>query len=423
MNENDSEKIAGILISLGYEKTDEQTADIVIFNTCSIRENADDRFFGHLGNFKAEKKKRPDMVLAVCGCMMQQARTVQTIKEKFPYVDIIFGTHNLHRFGELLSRHAQVNRPLIDIWEDSPIEENVPFAREFKHKAFVSIMNGCDNFCTYCVVPYTRGREKSREPEYVLKEIASLAKDGCKEVMLLGQNVNSYGKTLDAQYTFAKLLREVSKIDGIERIRFMTSHPKDFSFDIIEAIRDCGNVCPSVHLPVQSGSSRILELMRRNYTKESYLALIDTLRAQIPKVAISTDIIVGFPSETREDFSHTLDVVRKVRFDSAFTFVFSPRTGTPAAAMGDFVDKEEIKKRFEQLTKIQHKIMYERSLSYVGSIESVIVDGSSKNDDSVLTGRTMDGKLVNFEGEANIGDTVNVKIDKAMTFYLAGKIV
>ena len=424
MNENDSEKLAGILSGLGYERADStESAEIIILNTCSIRENADDKFFGHLGSMKPLKQQYPEKILAVCGCMMQQEQTVSIIRRKYRYVDIIFGTHNIHEFGSLLDRFLQTQKQVCEVWDDSPIAENVPAKREFRHKAFVSIMNGCNNYCTYCIVPYTRGREKSREEEYILDEITKLAEDGCREVMLLGQNVNSYGRTLSSPKTFAGLLLKTAQISGIERIRFMTSHPKDFSSDIIEAVKSSEKICSSVHLPLQSGSSRILRLMNRHYDKEKYFSIIDDLYRKIPDISVSTDIIVGFPGETEEDFEETIDAVKKVRFDSAFTFIYSPRSGTKAAGMQGTVPPEVIKERFERLIGLQHEITAQKSQKYAGTVQEVIVDGYSRTSEKLLSGRNKSNKLINFTGNAKIGDTVSVKISQAMTFYLLGEMI
>ncbi len=425
MNENDSEKLSGILSNLGYSKNnDPNDADVLIINTCSVRENADDRFFGNLGNFKAIKAKRPEMTIAVCGCMMQQKEIVDIIKNKYRFVDIIFGTHNVHTFGELLNRYLLTSKPVYDIWEDADsIEEDVPVQREYRHKAFINIMNGCDNFCTYCIVPYTRGREKSREKKHILAEIEALVNEGCKEIMLLGQNVNSYGKGLSEPCTFAELLKDISRIEKLERIRFMTSHPKDLTDDVIASIKNNQNICNNIHLPLQSGSTRILKLMNRKYTKDDYLELIRKIRAEIPDITITTDIIVGFPGETEDDFANTLDVIKQCRFDSAFTFIYSPRNGTKAATMSDQIPKEITKERFERLLNLQYEIMHEIALQYDGKILEVIAEGASRTDKEMMSGRTMTNKLVNFSGKCQIGDTVNVKIDRVSTFHLTGTIV
>ncbi len=424
MNENDSEKIAGMLESLQYVKAEcAEEADVFVINTCSIRENANNRFFGNLGNLKAVKAQRPDMILAVCGCMMQQDDVLNVIKNKYPYVDIIFGTHNIHKFKDYVSGFSQTHERICEIIGDtSEICEEVPIVRQFRHKAYVSVMFGCDNFCTYCVVPYTRGREKSRRPESILDEISALAQDGCKEIMLLGQNVNSYGKGLDEHTNFAGLLRKVNEIDGIQRIRFMTSHPKDLSDDLIAAMAECERVCKNIHLPLQSGSDAILKAMNRRYTKDQYLSLIDKLKARIPAITVSTDIIVGFPGETQYDFEQTLDVMRRVRYDSAFTFIFSPRRGTKAALLGNDLKPDLIKARFNKLLDLQHDIMQEASGHYLNTMQEVLVDGPSKTDAEMMSGRTMSNKLVNFRGACMPGDLIAVKITKATPFHLIGEI-
>lgn len=425
MNENDSEKLAGILSEMGYKKTfDQAQADILIMNTCSVRENANDKFFGHLGQYKSLKSSKKDMVIAVCGCMMQQKGIVAIIQKKYPFVDIIFGTHNIHLFGQLLTQHLQTEKNVCDVWDDiDHFEENIPVKREFRHKALVTIMNGCNNFCSYCIVPYTRGREKSRDLPAVLEEIKSLSMEGCKEVTLLGQNVNSYGKTLTAPKKFSYLLEQVSKIKGIERVRFMTSHPKDLTDDVIDVMKQYDNICNHIHLPLQSGSNNVLKLMNRHYTKENYLELVKKLRNAIPDIAISTDIIVGFPTETEDDFLETLDVVEKSQFDSAFTFIYSPRNGTTAAQMKESVSKEAIQNRFGRLLDLQYQIMHDNAQQFKGTIVEVIAEGPSKTNEFMMSGRTKTNKLINFSGNCNIGDTVNVKITDALTFHLTGTII
>jgi tRNA-2-methylthio-N6-dimethylallyladenosine synthase len=423
MNENDSEKLAGMLNTLGYDPIDdEEKADIVIFNTCSVRENADVKVFGNLGNFKPLKKKNPNMILAVCGCMMQQKSIVNRIMEKYKQVDLVFGTHNIHKFPELLANAQQSPRIVVDVWEDGgEIIETMPIERKFKHKAFVTIMYGCNNFCSYCIVPYTRGRERSREPEKIIDEVTNLAKDGCKEITLLGQNVNSYGKTLNYPISFAELLKRLNNINGIERIRFMTSHPKDLSDDLILAIKDCEKVCEHIHLPFQAGSNNILKIMNRRYKKEDYLKLIKNIKDNIPGITITTDIIVGFPGETEKDFEDTLDIVEKVKFDSAFTFLYSIREGTPAAKMVNQVPDEIKHKRFQKLLDLQHTISGKDNLLLKGEILEVLVDGESKNDPEKMSGRSRTNKLVNFVGNKNsIGELVQVKITEPHTWSLNG---
>ncbi len=423
MNENDSEKLAGMLKNMGYKPTEiEEQADIIILNTCSVRENADIKVFGNLGHYKPLKKKNPNLILAVCGCMMQQKEIVEKIKEKYPQVDLIFGTHNIHKFPELLANAQQSSCIVIDVWENGgEIIESVPIERKYKHKAFVTIMYGCDNFCSYCIVPYTRGREKSREPEKIIKEVIHLAQDGCKEITLLGQNVNSYGKTLKNPISFAQLLRKLNQIDGIKRIRFMTSHPKDLSDELILAMKECDKVCEHIHLPFQAGSNKILKIMNRRYTKESYLELIKKLKETIPGIAITTDIIVGFPGENQDDFKDTLDIVRKVKFDSAFTFLYSIRKGTPAAKMENQIPDDIKHERFNRLLELQQSISREKNALLKNEVVEVLVDGTSKNDEEKMCGRTRTNKLVNFIGDKNlIGEIVQVKITDPHTWSLNG---
>ncbi len=423
MNENDSEKLAGMLSSMGYRPIeDEEQADVIILNTCSVRENADVKVFGNLGHYKPLKKKNSNLILAVCGCMMQQNEIVERIKEKYPQVDLVFGTHNIHKFPELLANAQQSPRIVVDVWEDGgEIIESVPIERKYKHKAFVTIMYGCNNFCSYCIVPYTRGRERSREPEKIIEEVTQLVQDGCKEITLLGQNVNSYGKTLKTPISFAELLRKLNEIKGIERIRFMTSHPKDLSDELILAMMECDKVCEHIHLPFQAGSNRILKIMNRKYTKETYLKLIEKLKEAIPEIAITTDIIVGFPGETQEDFEDTLDIVKKVKFDSAFTFLYSIRKGTPAAKMKNQISDEIKHERFNRLLELQHSISGRENALLKNKILEILVDGTSKNDEEKMCGRTRTNKLVNFIGDKNaIGKIVQVKITDPHTWSLNG---
>ena len=351
MNSRDSEKLLGILEKVGYaEETDEEKADFVIYNTCTVRENANLRVYGRLGQLGSIKKKNPHKMIALCGCMMQEPEVVEKLKKSYRFVDLIFGTHNIYKFAELLTSAIQSDRTVIDIWKDTDkIVEDLPVERKYPFKSGVNIMFGCNNFCSYCIVPYVRGRERSREPKAIIREIERLVADGVVEVMLLGQNVNSYGKNLEEPMTFAQLLQEIEKIEGLERIRFMTSHPKDLSDELIEVMSKSKKICKHLHLPVQSGSSRILKLMNRHYNKEQYLALAEKIRKAVPDISLTTDIIVGFPGETEEDFQETLDVVRKVRYDSAFTFIYSKRTGTPAAVMEDQVPEDVVKDRFNRL--------------------------------------------------------------------------
>lgn len=423
MNENDSEKISGLLKNMGYTpEEDVHKAGVVILNTCSVRENADVRVFGNLGTFKSVKKVNPDLVLAVCGCMMQQPEIVKKIKEKYPQVDLVFGTHNIHQFPQMLGNYLQRGERIFEIWDDSSeIIEDLPVDRKYPFKSFVTIMNGCNNFCTYCIVPYTRGREVSRQPEKIIEEVTRLAGEGCLEVTLLGQNVNSYGNDLKTGYHFADLLRDLNQIEKIKRIRFMTSHPKDLTDEVIEAIAQCDKVCPAIHLAIQSGSTRILKAMNRRYTKEQIIDLVDRVRSRIPDVAITTDIIVGFPGETEEDFQDTLEVMRACKFDSAFSFIYSIRTGTPAAAMENQIPDEIKHDRLNRLLDVLRDISFGLNSKYEGRVLPVLVEEPSKNNTDRLSGRTETGKLVNFEGSFDhIGQIVNVKITKSGSFSLTG---
>lgn len=424
MNEEDSEKLSGMLKNMGYEKTQNKLeASIIIFNTCCVRENAELKVYGNIGALKNVKKENPDLIIAVCGCMMQQKGMADMILKKHPFVDIIFGTHNAHKFPEYLNRVRQDKVQIKEIVDkETKIIEGVPIDRDSDTKAFVTIMYGCNNFCTYCVVPYVRGRERSRKPEDIENEIKDLISKGYKEITLLGQNVNSYGKGLDESITFAALLRRINGIEGIKRIRFMTSHPKDLSDEVIYAIRDCDKICEQIHLPVQSGSSDILKKMNRHYDREDYLNIIKKVKKEIPGIAISTDIIVGFPGETEKDFEDTLSLIEEVEFDSAYTFIYSRRKYTPADMMEDQITNEDKHIRFNNLMKIVNKVAINKNKSYEGAVLEVLVDGLSKNDDTKLCGRTRTGKVVNFEGSTkDIGELINVKITNALSFSLNGE--
>lgn len=424
MNEEDSEKLSGMLKKVGYGRTNNKhNADLIIFNTCCVRENAELKVYGNLGALKKLKENNPELVIAVCGCMMQQKDMAESILKKFPFVDIIFGTHNAYKFPEYLNRVKQEGKSVIEIQDkEEGIVEGIPVDRESDVKAFVTIMYGCNNFCTYCIVPYVRGRERSRKPEDIEKEISELVASGYKEITLLGQNVNSYGKDLEPRLTFAELLRRINNIEGLERVRFMTSHPKDLTQDVIDAIAECDKLCEYIHLPVQSGSSRILKKMNRSYTKEQYLELMDRIKKTIPDVAISTDIIVGFPGETEEDFEETLDLARKVQYDSAFTFIYSKRKGTPADEMEDQISDDIKHDRFNRLVEVINESSANKNKEYQGRTVEVLVEGLSKNDEEKLMGRTRTGKLVNFAGKKDsIGKLVNVKITKANSFSLVGE--
>ena len=428
MNEHDSETIAGMLQEKGCEEAfSKEDSDITIINTCSIRENADKRFFGTLGQLKKIKEKNPDYVACVCGCMMQQQHIIDTVKSKYPWVDIIFGTHNIHRFPELLEKVYGEKQKISEVLEDSAdIVEGLPAKRLYKHKSFVNIMYGCNNFCTYCIVPYTRGREKSRRPEDILGEVTRLASDGVKEITLLGQNVNSYrGEAAGGgMCDFADLIYQLNEVDGIERIRFMTSHPKDLSDKLIQAYVDCRKLCNYIHLPVQSGSSAVLKRMNRRYTREHYLELVSKLRSAVPEITLSTDIIVGFPGETEEDFQETLSLVRQVKYDSAFTFLYSVRQGTPAAQYEDQIPEDVKHERFNRLVDAVNQESMMKNAAYKGRVEKVLVEGVSKKNDETLTGRTEGFKLVDFAGDKSlIGQMVDVEITEGKTFSLTGRIV
>ena len=423
MNEHDSETIAGMLSEMGFSQAPERDgADVVVINTCSVRENADKRFFGTLGQLKHIKKDNPDFTVCVCGCMMQQQHIIDSIKSKYPWVDMIFGTHNIHEFPRLLETVLSEKEKIIDVWENGgDIIEGLPAKRLYRHKAFVNIMYGCNNFCTYCIVPYTRGRERSRKACDILEEVRRLTEDGVREVTLLGQNVNSYMG--EDGTDFSDLIYRLNEAEGLERIRFMTSHPKDLYDKLIQAYRDCEKLCDYIHLPVQSGSSRILKKMNRKYTKDDYLQLVEKLKAAVPHIAISTDIITGFPGETEEDFEETLDLVRRVEYDSAFTFLYSIRKGTPAAEYEDQVPEEIKHERFNRLVELVNEISARKNAAYVGKTVKVLVDGPSKNNSAALGGRTEGFKLINFEGPQDLtGKLVDVEVTAGKTFSLEGRL-
>lgn len=424
MNEHDSEIMAGILIEKGFEQVENtEDAGVCIINTCSVRENADKRFFGTLGQLKKLKEKDPEFVACVCGCMMQQQHIIDEIKMRYRWVDIIFGTHNIHHLPNLLDNVMREKSKQIEIWDDGgDIIEQLPSKRLFKSKALVNIMYGCNNFCTYCIVPYTRGRERSREPQNIVAEVKELVKDGVKEIMLLGQNVNSYKGAPNVD--FADLIYMLNDIEGLERIRFMTSHPKDMSDKLIKAFAECDKLCKYMHLPVQSGSNEILKKMNRRYTREHYMELVSKLREAVPNITISTDIIVGFPGETEENFNDTLELVKEVEYDSAFTFLYSVRKGTPAEKYEDQVPEDIKHERFNRLVETINDIGAVKNKRYEGNTEKVLVEGTSKNNSKALTGRTDGFKLVNFEGDSSMIDKiVTVKITEGKTFSLDGKIV
>ena len=423
MNARDSEKLLGVLEQIGYqEETNEEEADFVIYNTCTVRENANMRVYGRLGQLNRVKKQKPHMLIGLCGCMMQEPEVVEKIKKSYRFVDLIFGTHNIYKFAELIVTRLESQRMVIDIWKDTDmIVEDLPSERKFSFKSGVNIMFGCNNFCSYCIVPYVRGRERSRNPEDIIREIQGLVADGVVEVMLLGQNVNSYGKTLEHPMTFAQLLTEIEKIEGLERIRFMTSHPKDLSDELIEVMKHSKKICKHLHLPVQSGSTEILKKMNRRYTKEQYLELVRKIKEAVPDISLTTDIIVGFPGETEEDFLETMDVVKKVRYDSAFTFIYSKRTGTPAATMENQVPEDVVKDRFDRLLKEVQSISAEVCSVHEGTTQSVLVEAVNDHDPALVTGRLSNNILVHFPGEKElIGKIVSVRLDACKGFYYIG---
>ena len=431
LNENDSEKISGMIEEMGYTRTDKiEEADLIAFNTCCVRENAEDRLFGKLGEVKKYKEEK-GTIIAIGGCMMQEKHMVEKLKKSYPFFDIVFGPHTLYKFPEDVYNTLTTRKRIEDILDiDGEIIEGLPIRRDDKIKASVAIMNGCNNFCTYCIVPYVRGRERSRKAEDIIKEIEGLAKQGYKEIMLLGQNVNSYmrverekGEDVGQIDSFAKLLRKVNEIPGIERIRFISPHPKDFTDDVIEAIRDCDKVCKIIHLPLQSGSSKVLKDMNRKYTKEQYLQLVDKMKNKIPNVAFSTDIIVGFPGETEEDFEDTLDVVEKVCFEQVFMFIYSRRVGTPADKMENQVPEAIKHERFNRLKELVESQIELNNKKFVGTKQKVLVEGKSKTNENMLTGRTDTNKVVNFEGpDELIGKMVDLKIASEHMWYLKGEI-
>ena len=422
MNARDSEKLAGILERMGYVEVQEEEADFVIYNTCTVRENANLRVYGRLGYLHSLKKKNPHMMIGLCGCMMQEPQVVEKLKKSYSFVNLIFGTHNIYKFAELVVSALLSDHMVIDIWKDTDkIVEDLPSQRKFPFKSGVNIMFGCNNFCSYCIVPYVRGRERSRNPKDIVREIENLVADGVVEVMLLGQNVNSYGKNLEEPMTFAQLLQEIEKIEGLKRIRFMTSHPKDLSDELIEVMKNSKKICKHLHLPLQSGSTGILKVMNRRYTKEQYLNLVERIRTAIPDISLTTDIIVGFPGETEEDFLETMDVVEKVRYDSAFTFIYSKRTGTPAAAMENQIPDDVVKDRFDRLLFKVQEIGRAMSARDTGTVQEVLVEEQNSQDPHLMTGRLSNNLLVHFEGDTSLlGQICQVHLDECRGFYYMG---
>ena len=434
LNENDSEKLCGMLENMNYQKTENmKEADLVIFNTCCVRENAEEKLFGKVGEVKKQKEEK-GTIIAIGGCMMQEEHIIAKLKQSYPYVDIIFGTHTLHKLPEDLYKALEEDRKIRDVIDiDGEIVEGLPISRNDNIRASVTIMNGCNNFCSYCIVPYVRGRERSRNPRDIIEEVRGLAKEGYKEITLLGQNVNSYLRVerekkiefeeYEGVNSFATLLRAINKIEGIERIRFVSPHPKDFTDDVIEAIRDCDKVCKLIHLPLQSGSTNVLKVMNRKYTKEQYLSLVEKMKEKIPNVVFTTDIIVGFPGETEEDFEDTLDVVSKVKFEQVFMFIYSRRVGTPGDKMENQIPEEIKHKRFDRLKELVESQIEENNKKYVGTIQKVIVEGTSKNNEEMLTGRTDSNKVVVFEGKEDlIGTVQNLEIISEHMWYLKGNL-
>ena len=422
MNARDSEKLLGVLLAAGFTESHSEDADLVLINTCTVRENANERLYGHLGHLNSMKREHPEKIICLCGCMMQEKDEVEKIRRSYRFVDLVFGTHNLYRFPALLAKFLEDGERVFEIW-DEPGEmiEDMPKKREVFYKSGVNISFGCDNFCTYCIVPYVRGRERSREAEDILQEVRLLAGQGVIEIMLLGQNVNSYGKGLKEPVTFAQLLEQVCRVPGIRRVRFMTSHPKDLSDELIQVIRDNETICRHLHLPLQSGSSRILKAMNRSYDKEAYLRLASKIKAAIPDISLTTDIIVGFPGESEEDFQDTLDVVRRVRFDSAFTFIYSPRSGTPAAKMPDQVSPDIVRDRFARLLDLVQTIGAEESGRHVGRTMPCLVEAVDPHHPDRVTGRLSNNVMVHFPGEKElIGHIVDVRLQEVHGFYYIG---
>ena len=433
LNDNDSEKLCGMLEKMGYTRTENQKeADLALFNTCCVRENAEDKLFGKLGELKRIKEEK-GIIIAIGGCMMQEKHITDKIKESYPFVDILFGTHTLHKFPEDLYKSIEDKRKLEDIIDiDGKIYEGLPIKRNSNIKASVTIMNGCNNFCTYCIVPYVRGRERSRAPKDIINEVRDLAKQGYKEITLLGQNVNSYLRVerekgiefeeYEGVNSFATLLRAINKIDGIERIRFVSPHPKDFTDDVIQAIKECEKVCKLIHLPLQSGNTKVLKEMNRKYTKEQYLELVEKMKKEIPNLTLSTDIIVGFPGETDEEFEDTLDVVRKVKFEQVYMFIYSRRVGTPGDRMENQVPEDIKHKRFDRLKALVESQIEENNQKYIGTVQKVLVEGESKNNEKMLTGRTDSNKVVIFEGDKDLKDQIiDLKIVSEHMWYLKGE--
>ena len=425
MNFKDSEKLVGILTEMGYEETNDEHADLVLYNTCTVRENANFKIYGRLGYLSKIKENNPDMIVGLCGCMMQEKHVVEKLNKSYRFIDLIFGTHNIYNFAKLMYERLAEDHKVEEILDGTTkIVEDLPTKRKYSFKSGVNIMFGCNNFCSYCIVPYVRGRERSRKPEDIVKEIEQLVSEGVVEIMLLGQNVNSYGKTLDNPITFAQLLKKVTEIDGLKRIRFMTSHPKDLSDELIETMHSSEKICKQFHLPMQSGSNKILKEMNRHYTREDYLELVRKLRESVPDIGLSTDIIVGFPGETEEDFEDTLELIKECRFDSVFTFIYSKRTGTPAAEMDNQVDDETVKNRFDRLLKVVNEISNEKVNEKLGEVVDVLIEEKNERLENYVSGRLSNNTVVHVPAdESVIGTIQQVKLNEAKGFYYMGEIV
>ncbi|MFW5749494.1 MAG: tRNA (N6-isopentenyl adenosine(37)-C2)-methylthiotransferase MiaB, partial [Halanaerobium sp.] len=426
MNEHDSERLAGMLEEMGYQHTDELAdADIILLNTCIIRENAELKVFGKLGELKQYKRENPDLIIGIGGCMMQQDQPVDEVYKKYRHVDLIFGTHNIHHLPNLIEKIEETRDRVVEVWdEEEGLIPDLPSKRESKHSAWISIIQGCDNFCTYCIVPYVRGRERSRPVASIVEEAERLAEDGVKEITLLGQNVNSYGNDLEKEITFPKLLEELNKVEKLKRIRFMTSHPRDFSDQLLENIKELDKVANHIHLPVQSGSNKVLKEMNRGYTREYYIERVKKIQQEIPEAAVSTDFIVGFPGESEKDFERTIELVKELNFDMAYTFIYSPRSGTPAARRDDQVEEEVKKERLNRLMDLQNKISYDKNQKLIGTTQEILVTGPSSSDPEVFEGRTSTNKICFIDkNEKLIGKIVKVKIESAKSWTLEGKVI
>lgn len=426
MNEHDSERLAGMLEEMGYQPTEDLAeADIILLNTCIIRENAELKVFGKLGELKRYKRENPDLIIGIGGCMMQQDAPLDEVYKKYRHVDLIFGTHNIHHLPNLINKIKETRDRVVEVWdEEEGLIPDLPSQRETEHSAWISIIQGCDNFCTYCIVPYVRGRERSRKIESIVNEAERLAADGVKEITLLGQNVNSYGNDLDQKSSFPKLLEELNKVEKLKRIRFMTSHPRDFSDALLENIKKLDKVANHIHLPVQSGSNKVLKEMNRGYTREYYIERVKKIKAEIPGAAVSTDFIVGFPGESDEDFEETIKLVKELQFDMAYTFIYSPRSGTPAARRDDHIDDHVKKERLNRLMDLQNKISYDKNQKLIGSTQEILVTGPSNNDPDVFEGRTSTNKICFIEKREDLlGELVTVEIKSAKSWTLEGKII